>query len=84
MKYLVAMLILIGGLLLLALIVYLGIRIKEKFEELEHDFECKHKRYYNFKEKLNNKIMPWVAGIFILGLFLFCLVAGYFKILEAL
>lgn len=84
MKHIYSFLILIGGLIGLIGIVFFGTRIHEKIEYWEHHLDCRCGRYHRFKTLMNDKIMPWVAGIIMFGILALGLVAGYFMILEAL
>ena len=83
MKYVYSFLILIGGLTGLIGLFVLTLLLIDEIKELEHKFECKHKKYHLLKEKLN-AIMLWVVGILITCAFLFALACGYFEILKAI
>ena len=83
MKYIYSFLILIGGVAGLIGLFVLTLLLIDEIKELEHKFECKHKKYNLFKEKLN-KVIPWVVGILITCAFLLGLVYGYLLILKAM
>jgi mannose/fructose/N-acetylgalactosamine-specific phosphotransferase system component IID len=83
MKYIYSFLILIGGVAGLIGLFVLTLLLIDKIKELEHKFECKHKKYYLFKEKLN-KVIPWVVGILITCVFLLALARGYLLILKVI
>jgi len=83
MKYIYSFLILIGGVAGFIGLFVLTLLLIDEIKELEHKFECKHRKYYLFKEKLN-AIMPWVVGILITCAFLLALACGYFEILKAI
>ena len=80
MKYLLAGIVLIGGLVLFIAIVVLLMFVAEKIKEVEWKFERKHKKYHYFKEH----ILPWIIMITFFGAFIFCLIMVYFCILVKL
>lgn len=77
MKYMLAFLILTGGLIGLLAIAILIAFICHKVEDWEMDLDLKYEAYRNFKEN----ILPWIVVAIISVLFLFCLVMMYFAIL---
>jgi len=77
-KYILAFLILIGGLIGVIAFIVLYLFFCDKVKEREWDFSWKHKRYRKFKEN----ILPWICVAIIGVVFLFCLGCVYFEILE--
>ena len=80
MKYILAFLILLGGLIGLTGIFVALCFIFQIIEDKEMDLSFKYKKYRNFKEK----IFPWIALSIMAIAFIFALIQVYFRILGSL
>ena len=84
MKYIFALLILVGGVLGVVGLVVLSCMAIEMVQTWEHEMECKYRKYYVFKVVLNDKILPWTFEILMISLFVFILTIVYLTILKML
>jgi ABC-type antimicrobial peptide transport system permease subunit len=84
MKYIIALLIILGIFAAIVGLVIGFVFVTEWFQEIEHAFECKHRRYYKFKKVMSDKVIPLTFAVVFALAIIFCLVMAYLEILNRL
>jgi ABC-type antimicrobial peptide transport system permease subunit len=84
MKYIIAFLIILGIFAAIVGLVIGFVFVTEWFQEIEHAFECKHRRYYKFKKVMSDKVMPLTLATLVALVIIIFFVMAYLEILKRL